>query len=234
VRRFGWDSAVGKRVIQTYGENRINFTVIGVVKDFHFSSLRNVIRPMNLFLHPEDSRYISVKLQTQDIPAAVKFVADTWDRFNPEFPCEYFFLDTVFEQRYQSETKLQRLFGYFSGLAIFIACLGLLGLASFAAEQRTKEIGIRKILGAPSTGIVVLLSKEFTRWVLAANIIAWPLAYLAMRRWLENFAYRIDLNASLWLFPLAGILAMLIAWMTVGYQAFKAARTDPIESLRYE
>ena len=234
VRRFGWDSGVGKRVIQTYGERRINFMVVGVVKDFHFTSLHNVIRPMNLFLHPEDSRYISVKLQTQDIPAAVKFVSETWDRFNPEFPCEYFFLDTVFEQRYQSETKLQRLFGYFSGLAIFIACLGLLGLASFAAEQRTKEIGIRKILGAPSSGIVVLLSREFARWVLAANIIAWPLAYLAMRRWLENFAYRIDLNAALWLFPLAGILAMLISWLTVGYQAFKAARTDPIESLRYE
>jgi len=234
VRRFGWDSAVGKRVIQTYGERRINFMVIGVVKDFHFTSLHNAISPMNLFLHPEDSRYISVKLQTQDMSAAVKFVSDTWDRFNPDFPCEYFFLDTDFERRYQSEAKLQRLFGYFSGLAIFIGCLGLLGLASFAAEQRTKEIGIRKILGAPSAGIVVLLSREFARWVLAANIIAWPLAYLVMRGWLKNFAYRIDLNASLWLFPLAGLLALLIAWLTVGYQAFKAARTNPIESLRYE
>jgi putative ABC transport system permease protein len=234
VRRFGWDSAVGKRVIQVFGQRRINFPVVGVIKDFHFRPLQYPIVPMNLFLDPSDLRYISIKIQPQEVAATVKFIEATWSEINPQFPLEHFFLDTVFARQYQSETKLRSLFGYFSGLAIFIACLGLLGLAAFAAELRTKEIGIRKVLGASTQGLVTLLSREFTYLVLAANLIAWPLAYIAMGKWLKNFAYRIELTQVLWLFPLAGLLALLFAWLTVGYQAMKAARTNPIDSLRYE
>jgi putative ABC transport system permease protein len=234
VRRFGWKEPVGKRVIQVYGERRIYFTVIGVIKDFHFSSLRNPIKPMNFFLSLDSNRYISVKVLSQDISGTLKFIEESWKKLAPESPIEYFFLDTVFGRRYRSEERLQRLFGYFSGLAIFIACLGLFGLASFAAEQRTKEIGIRKILGASETSLIILLSKEFTLLVLIANLAAWPLAYLAMRNWLEGFAYRIQLNNHLGFFLLASAVALVIAWLTVSFQAIKASLVNPIDSLRYE
>ena len=234
VRRFGWEDPIGKRVIQVYGERRIYFTVIGVVKDFHFSSLRNPIKPMNFFLSPDSNRYISAKMLSQDISGTLKFIEETWKKLAPESPIEYFFLDTVFERRYRSEVRLQRLFSYFSGLAIFIACLGLFGLASFAAEQRTKEIGIRKVLGASETSLIFLLSKEFTLLVLIANLVAWPLAYLAMHNWLEGFAYRIQLNSHLGFFLLASVIALFIALVTVSFQAIKASLVNPINSLRYE
>jgi len=234
VRRFGWEDPIGKRVIQVYGERRIYFTVIGVVKDFHFSSLRNPIKPMNFFLSPDSNRYISAKMLSQDISGTLKFIEETWKKLAPESPIEYFFLDTVFESRYRSEERLQRLFSYFSGLAIFIACLGLFGLASFAAEQRTKEIGIRKVLGASETSLIFLLSKEFTLLVLIANLVAWPLAYLAMHNWLEGFAYRIQLNSHLGFFLLASAMALFIAWLTVSFQAIKVSLVNPIKSLRYE
>ena len=234
VRRFGWEDPIGKRVIQVYGERRIYFTVIGVVKDFHFSSLRNPIKPMNFFLSPDSNRYISAKMLSQDISGTLVYIEETWKKVAPESPIEYFFLDTVFERRYSSEERLQRLFSYFSGLAIFIACLGLFGLASFAAEQRTKEIGIRKVLGATETSLIYLLSKEFTILVLIANLVAWPLAYLAMHNWLEGFAYRIQLNSHLGFFLLASVIALVIALVTVSFQAIKASLVNPINSLRYE
>jgi len=234
VRRFGWEDPVGKTVIQTYGETRLYFKVIGVIKDFHFSSFRNPIVPMNLFLREGGLRYVSVKIQTEDTSKTLKFIEDTWKSLSPHIPFDSFFLDTVFEQRYQSEERLRKLFGYFSVLAIFIGCLGLFGLASFAAEQRTKEIGIRKILGASDSLIIVLLSKEFTRLVLVASVIALPLAYLVMRFWLKGYAYRININSHVVLFLCAALAALVIAWMTVSFQAVKAARSNPVNSLRYE
>jgi putative ABC transport system permease protein len=234
VRRFGWEDAIGKKVIQTFGDARYYYTVIGVIKDFHFSSLKYAIQPMNLFLSLDSNRYVSVNIQNQDVPGILSFIEETWNRINPAYPMDYFFLDSAFERRYRSEERLLRLFGYLSTLAIFIACLGLFGLASFAAEQRTKEIGIRKVLGAPVSGIVVLLSKEFTRWVLVANIIAWPLAYLAMHSWLQGFAYRLNLNSQIGFFLMAAVGALFIAWITVSFQAVKAAIANPVDSLRYE
>jgi len=234
VRRFGWEDPIGKRVIQVFGDERRYYTVVGVVKDFHFTSLRNPIKPMNFFLSTEANRYVSIKVQPQNISVTLEFIEETWKKLAPESALEYFFLDSVFERTYRSEQRLQRLFGYFSGLAIFIACLGLFGLASFAAAQRTKEIGIRKVLGASETSLVFLLTKEFTILVLLANIVAWPLAYLVMRNWLQGFAYRIDLNSHLGLFLLTAGAALLIAWLTVSFHAVKAALTNPIESLRYE
>lgn len=234
VRRFGCKDAIGKKVIQTFGEARYYYTVIGVIKNFHFSSLKYAIQPMNLFLSLRSNRYISVNIQDQGIPGTLSFIEETWNKINPNYPIDYYFLDRVFEKRYRSEERVLRLFGYFSTLAIFIACLGLFGLASFAAEQRTKEIGIRKVLGAQVSGILVLLSKEFTRWVLVANIIAWPLAYLAMHSWLRGFAYRINLNSQIGFFLIAAVGALFIAWLTVSFQAVKASRANPIDSLRYE
>ena len=150
----------------------------------------------------------------------------------PNYPVKYDFLDQGIGALYQSEQKLGRIFTYFAMLAIFISCLGIFGLSAFAVEQRTKEIGIRKILGSSISGITFLLSKEFSRWVLLSNIFAWPIAFYAMHKWLENFAYRTGINIVLFL--LAGGLSLLIAALPVGYQALKAATSDPVDALRYE
>jgi putative ABC transport system permease protein len=234
ARQFGWDDPISKKVIEVYGEERNYNTVIGVIKDFHFNSLRQSIRPLKLFLSTDNNRYVSVKIRLEGVNETLKFIEGAWKRIFPEAPFDYFFLDRVFEQRYRSEASLKRLFEYFSGLAVFIGCLGLLGLASYAAERRSKEIGIRKVLGASSAQIVMLLSKEFTRWVIIANLFAWPVAYFAMRSWLDGFAYRINLNAKLGLFFLAGALALVIALLTVAFQAIKAALSDPVKTLKYE
>jgi len=156
----------------------------------------------------------------------------TWQMFAPNHPFEYSFLDEEFENWYRTEQRLEKIFSYFTFLAIFISCLGLLGLASFTAERRTKEIGVRKVLGASVAGIVRLLTTTFIKWVLLANIIAWPIAWYAMNKWLQNFAYRI--NMTWWMFVLAGTLALTIALLTVSYQAVRAAMANPVESLRYE
>jgi len=234
ARRFGWEDPIGKIVIQTFGAERLYYKVIGVIKDFHFNSLRYSITPLKLFLSTDNNRYISIKIQSEDITGTLRFIEETWNRFYPNIPFEYFFFDSVFERRYQSEASLKRLFEYFSGLAVFIGCLGLLGLAAYSAERRTKEIGIRKVLGASSPQIVMILSKEFSRLVLVASLIAWPTAYIAMYSWLKGFAYRISLNNQLVFFVLAGAAALGIALMTVGFLAVRAALADPVRALRYE
>jgi putative ABC transport system permease protein len=234
AKRMGWADPVGKQVVQVYGDERIYLTVVGVIKDFHFTSLRSAIRPMNFFLSTSNNRYISIKLREGDLPATLGLIEATWKRLYPGLPYESFFLDTVFDRLYRSEERQRQLFGILSALAVFIACLGLFGLAAHTAEQRTKEIGIRRVLGASTAGIVALLSGEFTRWVLAANLLAWPVAYLVMNRWLRGFAYRIELSSQLGWFVLAAVLAIVVAWMTVGFQAVKAAMANPVRSLRYE
>jgi ABC-type antimicrobial peptide transport system permease subunit len=234
ARQFGWKDPIGKKVIQVFGAERYFYTVVGVIKDFHFSSLRESIQPLKLFLSTDNNRYVSVKIPLEGVNETLKFVEGTWKRIYPDVPFDYFFLDRVFERTYQSEASLKRLFEYFSGLAVFIGCLGLLGLASYAAERRSKEIGIRKVLGASSPQIVMLLSKEFTRWVIVANVLAWPAAYFAMRSWLGGYAYRINLNAQLGFFILAGVMALAIALLTVAFQAIKAALTDPVKTINCE
>jgi putative ABC transport system permease protein len=156
----------------------------------------------------------------------------TWKKFNPAFPLEYHFLDDAFEKLYLTENRIGKLFNYFAFLAIFISCLGLVGLASFMAEQRTKEIGIRKVLGASVQGISFLLSKEFSKWVLIANIIALPAAYYAVNQWLQNFAYRTSVGVFIYI--ASALLALIIALLTVSYQSIKAALTNPITALKYE
>ena len=234
VKRMGWTDAVGKKVIQVFGEQRITFTVIGVVKDFFYSSLRNPITPLKIFLGTDRLNLISIKIQNQDMQNTLKAIEDAWNQFNPEFPFEYYFYDSVFAQLYQQEQNLRILFSYFSVLAIFIACLGLFGLASFAAAKRSKEISIRKILGASNEGVVYLISKEFTKWVIIANIIAWPIAFYAMNKWLNGFANRIDVLDNWVVFIVSGGIALIIALLTVSYHAIKIAWSNPVDSLRYE
>ncbi|MCI0513504.1 hypothetical protein L0128_09855, partial [candidate division KSB1 bacterium] len=164
-----------------------------------------------------------------DVIAHIKGV---WLETNPLTPFEYHFLDDTVDLHYQNEQRLGTLINYFSFMAIFISCLGLFGLALFSAEARTKEIGIRKILGATVSGVTILLNQEFAKWILLANLIAWPIAYYAMNRWLQNFAYHIEI--SWWVFVLAGGLTFLIALLTISTQAIKTALINPVEALRYE
>jgi putative ABC transport system permease protein len=234
VRQFGWDDPIGKKIIEVYGEVRNYNTVVGVIEDFHFNSLRQSIRPLKLFLSTDNNRYVSIKIRMEGLDETLKFIEGTWKSIFPNVPFDYFFLDNVLEQTYRSEASLKRLFEKFSALAVFIGCLGLLGLASYAAERRSKEIGIRKVLGASSMQIVMLLSREFTRWVVVANLFAWPAAYFAMHKWLDGYVYRISLNTQLGFFALAGLLALLVALFTVAFQATKAALSDPVKTLKYE
>ncbi len=229
ARSLGWKDAIGKR-LDIRGELQ-DGRVIGVVKDFHMRSLHHNIEPLILYYAIRHEN-LSLRIGTDDIPGTISFLQEKWREFEPRHPFEYQFLDQKFDRLYHSETKLLQIFGMFAGLAIFIACLGLLGLAAFTAQQRTKEIGIRKVLGSSVTGIVGLLSKDFVKLVLLANVIAWPVAWYVMHKWLQDFAYRIDIGW--WTFALAGVLALVIALLTVSTQAVKAALANPVESLRYE
>jgi putative ABC transport system permease protein len=231
VRKLGWgppDNAIGKP-LQYGGQDG---HVIGVLKDFFFESLRNEIVPI-IFLITKNSNYtVSVRIRPENTKATLQFLENLWTELRPNYPFEYRFLDEQYDNLYKSEERLMEIFGVFSILAIFVACLGLLGLASFTAEQKTKEIGIRKVLGASVGRIVFLLTKEYTRWVLIANLIAWPVAWWGMNRWLENFAYRIHIGWQI--FILSATIALFIALFTVSWQAIRAALANPVESLRYE
>ena len=224
-RKLGWDDPVNKEV------DVMDFTrVIGVVEDFHFASFHQEIEPMALAF--ESGSNIAVRIRPGDVSGRVELIRRVFENNSKSQPFDFFFLDDSFNALYKKEQRTGEIFGYFSLLAIFIACLGLLGLASFTVERRTKEIGIRKILGAPVSKLVGLLTKDFVRMVILANVIAWPVAYFAMRQWLDNFAYRIDL--TLGIFLLAAGAALLIAFITISTQTLKAALSDPVDTLRYE
>ena len=228
VKAMGMESAIGKRL--SIQDN--NFNIIGVVKNYHFRSLRQKIDPLILIYNPGNSRALFARLRSDNIPQTIGYIENLWKKFAPGFPFNYRFLDEALDMLYRSEQRIGTLFQYFSFLAILISCLGLLGLASFMAEKRTKEIGIRKVLGASISNIAMLLSKEFTKWVLVANVIAWPIAYFAVSKWLQSYVYKA--NITIWSFILSGVLALFIALITVSYQSIKAALANPIDSLRYE
>ncbi len=230
-RALGWmpDEAVGKTI--NYFRNRSG-TIIGVVKDFHFQTLHMGMQPLMLVHAPEGYGYAMMRIAAHDIGDTLDDVKRIWTGFAPEWPFEYLFLDDNFDKQYRAEQRLGKIFGAFGFIAVLIAYLGLFGLAAFTAGRRTREIGIRKVLGATASGIVNLLSREFVKLVLVANLIAWPVAYVAMNKWLQSFAYRVDLGW--WIFALAGALALLIALLTVSAQAIKAALANPVEALRYE
>ncbi len=235
VKRLGWQEPIGKRVayfIDSKG-NTATARVVGVVKDFHIYSLQHAIEPLVLRLAPpaeQDNLYI--RINAADTQAALAHVQETYLLFDPDNPYEASFLDQNFARQYEAEAKRGQVFMAFALLAITIACLGLFGLAAYMAEKRTKEIGIRKVMGATAGSIVALLSKDFAKLVLTALIIAVPLAWYAMDKWLQDFAYKTDI--SWWIFFAAGALSLLIALLTVSYQATKAALANPVQSLRSE
>jgi putative ABC transport system permease protein len=208
-------------------------TIIGVAKDFNFNSLHHKIETLTMYVNKNFGfGEMSVRIQAGQSPAAIRHVEATWNRLVPDRPFEYVFLDEHFNKLYQSDKQVSQIVGILAGLSIFISCLGLFGLASYTTEQRTREIGIRKVLGASVNSIVGLLSKDFLKLVLLANVIAWPLAWWAMDRWLQDFAYRIDM--STWVFLFAGVIALLIALFTISFQSIRAARANPVQSLRAE
>jgi putative ABC transport system permease protein len=206
--------------------------VIGVVKDFQFQSLRDAISPLIIHVWSQNTFVFALRIQPDDIPGTLAFIENKWKDLDPAHPFEYSFMDETFDRIYRSEEQLSNIFSVFSMLAIVIAALGLFGLALFMVEQRTKEIGVRKVLGASIGNIFVLLFKEFALLVLLANLFAWPIAFVLMHKWLQNFAYRVSME--LWIFILAAALAFVIALLTISFQAVKATLVNPVESLRYE
>jgi len=233
-------SSVGK-TLSTFGKNAgeyFSFEVIGIVKDFNFQTARDQISPMVMILNQEiniigKSTYAtSFRIRPGQEQEVISFVEEAWKARTPYMPFEYSFMDERYDRLYRSEQKLGKIFTIFCVLALFVASLGLFGLSSFTAEQRTKEIGIRKVLGANAVQIVLLLTQDFTRLVLIAILIALPIAYYGTYRWLEDYAYRMSLDISIFVIP--GILAIVIAWLTISFQSLKVAFNKPAASLRNE
>jgi putative ABC transport system permease protein len=236
AKKIGWEEPVGKRFVfrppPNSGGEVFYVSVIGVVKDFHMQSLREKIEPLIIFYDYDSLLTLSIRIAPDNIPHTMGLIEKKWKELEPDRPFQYLFLDDSFDSQYRQEERLRTITFYFSFLAVLIGCLGLFGMASFTAEQRTKEIGIRKVLGASVPGIIRLLAKEFMLLVILANLIALPVAYFAMNRWLQGFAYRMDIHA--WVFVLSAALSLTIALVTVSYQAVRAALANPVDSLRYE
>jgi len=233
---FGWTEPLGKTFTfwPRAGDNEKMVTrkVVGVVRDFHFTSLHRKIEPVVLVDNPGLIRFLSLRIDPENIPRTVTAIQKKWEQLEPQRPFDYFFLDASFDSQYKEEERIGSLSLYFSLLAVFLGCLGLFGLAAFMAERRTKEIGIRKVLGASTYKIVRLISREFLILVVVANILAWPAAYVGMNIWLQNFPYRVYVSVLVML--TAGFAALVTSLLTVSYQALKAAVTDPVNTLRYE
>ncbi|HDJ32824.1 MAG TPA: FtsX-like permease family protein [Bacteroidetes bacterium] len=236
IRSFGIpEPVIGRNLVEPTGQNTepILRPIIGIIENIHFQSIHSHIRPMGIeFLGSRLPSYISIRIRPEDVISTLKKIEDTWTRLMPDQPLKYSFLDENLESMYRTERKLGTVFLIFSLLAIFIACMGLLGLASFSAERRTKEIGVRKVMGATDMQIVLLLTKDFSRWVIYANFLAWPFAYLFASKWLQNFAYRVSVQPLH--FALAVLLSVLIAVGTILFRTLRLAVQNPVDSLRYE
>jgi ABC-type antimicrobial peptide transport system permease subunit len=228
VKAMGLENPIGKPLTIS----RRKGIVIGIIKDFHFETLNREIGPLCLFNSGENSRYLFARVSPQNLDATIGFIRSAWKKFDSHYPLFYQFFDEDFDSLYRSERRIGTIVRYFAVLAVFISCLGLFGLAAFMAERRTKEIGIRRVLGASSVAIVALLSREFAKCVLVSNAIAWPVAYVIMHKWLANFAYRTGIGIGIYL--VAAGLALGIALLTVSFQSVKAAAANPADSLRYE
>jgi putative ABC transport system permease protein len=229
VKASGWEDPVGRELIHfggTVGK------IVGVMKDFNYQPLHNPIGPLYFFLRYTEIQYISVKINTAHIPETLDFIENKMAKFSPGYPFEYSFFDDVFRKTYNTEQKIGDIIAILMGIVLIVTCLGLLGLAVFITEQKTKEIGIRKVLGANISQVIALLSKDFLKWIVIANVIAWPAAYFAMHKWLQNFAYRISIAPLV--FVLSALITLLIASLTVSFRVVKIACANPVESLRYE
>ncbi len=236
VKALGWHSpeeAIGKELIAWWSSDvEQPQSVIGVVRDYHYEGLQNFIDPMVIVMAPQRFRSMTLTFESQNVTDVLSFTEKTWDSLFPDDMFRYYFLDDQFGRLYETEERLMRIIHSFTLLSILISCLGLFGLAAFMAEKRTKEIGIRKVLGASVSSITVLFSKDFVRLIVLANGLAWPLAYFAVRKWLQNFAYQIDLHLGIFIF--SGVCTLFIAFLTISFQSVKAAFANPIDSLRDE
>jgi hypothetical protein len=228
ARVMGMDDPVGKWVTW----DSVRYSIIGVIGDFHFLPMTEEISPLFLFDAPRYSSTLFVKVNGSNTDQTVEYLQDVWEKTNPGFPFEYRFLDAAYDELYMAEDRLGRIFKYFSILTILISCLGLFGLAAFLAEQRTKEIGVRKILGAGIPRIISTLAGGFLKWVVLANIIAWPVTYFIMTRWLEGYAYHTKLSG--WIFLTAAIISLSIALATVSFQTLRSASRNPVNAIKYE
>jgi putative ABC transport system permease protein len=237
VKKFGWDDPIGKivRIPSNYAADNqsLEFAplkVVGVVKDYHLASLHQLIAPQ--VLQYGSGRSLTIKIDPRNQASTIEAIKAKWAEIDPSRPFYYSFLDETFDSQYRGEERLSDIFGSFTVFAIFIACLGLFGMASYTAEQKTREIGIRKVLGASIPGVIALLSREFMKLVVIANLVAWPIAYFIMNNWLQNFAYRSGI--AVWIFLLTGVTALAIALLTVSYQSVRAALLDPVTAIKYE
>lgn len=228
VKQMEIENPLGKHLDMMNHKGKI----IGIVKDFYFNDLRSKINPLVIKLAPRETDFMVIRVGPNSIPGTLELIKRQWKSFAMDYPFQFRFLDDHLDLIYLPERAIGKVVSVFTFLAIFISCMGLSGLASFMTERRTKEIGIRKSLGASVSGIVQLLSKEFLKWILMANVIAWPIAFLVMNQFLQIYAYRTSIG--LWPFLLAGVLALLIAILSVGSQSIKSAKTNPVEALRYE
>jgi hypothetical protein len=231
VKEMGLKDPIGKRFV-LLESGKIAGKIIGVIEDYQLRSLHYSIEPMVLWANPDFFSYLCLKISAVNVSETIAFVEKIWKKHSPQYPFQFQFLDEAVDEMYRSEERVGTIFKYFTFLAVFISCLGLFGLASYLAEQRTKEIGIRKVLGASVPKICLLLSKEFVKCVILANAIAWPIAYFVMNRWLQNFAHRISIGYQIFL--LSALMALIITVLTVSYQSIKAALANPVDSLRYE
>ncbi|MGV8133610.1 MAG: ABC transporter permease [Mangrovibacterium sp.] len=231
IKRLNIEDPIGRKVYKGKKTDEAAFTIIGVIKDFHLESLHKKMSPLVLFNDDRQGEYLSVRI-SGDIQENLKKIERTWDKFAGGQGLDYVFFDEDFGRLYAADVQTKNIVSIFSVLAILIASLGLMALAAFVAEQRTKEIGVRKVSGARVVGILSMLNKDFVKWVVIAFVIATPIAWYAMHKWLENFAYKTPL--SWWIFALAGLLALGIALLTVSWQSWKAATRNPVEALRYE
>jgi putative ABC transport system permease protein len=230
AKLMGMDSPVGERLSVFREEGKI----IGVVKNFHFQPLYHEIKPFIFMLRPDNSgSWAFIRIEPGNTSETLDYIRNTVSKFAPDSPADpIFFNDILRNSIYASEQQIGQVAGYFASLAILISCLGLFGLAVFMAERRTKEIGIRKVVGASVKEVVFMLSRDFSKWVLLSNVFAWPVAYYAMRKVLERYAFRVEIGLELFILP--GLAAFVIALLTVSYQTLKAARSNPTDSLRYE
>ncbi len=229
-----WQDPLGKLIFipGNEGEEGYPLKIVGVVEDFNFASLHEKVMPLIIMNQPKRIRYLAIKINPENQQQVLEVISSKWEALYPDYPFEYFMQQTKYEEMYKAEVNMSRLFIYFTILAIFIAALGLFGLSSFTAEQRTREIGIRKVLGSSIPEILILLSKESARMVVIAIVIAIPLSWFGMDKWMQNFAFRT--NVAWWIFAVSGIIAIIIAYAAILFQAIKASRKNPVDSLKYE
>jgi putative ABC transport system permease protein len=236
VKYLGYNSAeeaIGKSWYLSWFDGRkVSREIIGITKDFHYRGMQEMVEPLYMIYDPFAFNTLTLTLETGSLGETLSFIENLWRKLNPSLPYEGYFLDDDFDRQYRAEEQIGKLLGIVAGMGLVISTLGLLGLAAFMTQQRTKEIGIRKVLGASVSSIVLMFSKTFSRWVLLAGVIACPLAYYAANRWLQNFAYRVGVAPLLFLMALA--LALVVSLLSVSFHIIKTARANPVDALHYE